>query len=76
MLHCEKLYKNLLVLASSCEKSLCLSLTDRKLRSFTCRRLLENIIANLNIMASKQAHLRMKNVSRMIEKTKNYLSKP
>ena len=47
MLYCEKLNdKNLLILASS-KRPLCLSLTDRK-RNFTCCRLLENVISNVN----------------------------
>ena len=48
MFYREKLYEHLLVLASSCERPLCLSLTDRRFCSFTCCRLLENVISNVN----------------------------
>ena len=48
MLYREKLYENLLVLASFCEKPLPLCLTDRKFCNFTCFRLPENVISNVN----------------------------
>ena len=50
----------------------------RKILYFICCRLLENVISNVNLRylkAPKQAHLRVKNVSRTIN-NKNHLSKP
>ena len=48
MLYREKLYENLLVLALSCERPLCLCLTDKKFCNFTYFRYLENVISNVN----------------------------